>query len=62
MSVTVVASNDPQFEEVLRKSVIDFIRNVEKEKLMNNVEASRILQPGHHAYWQVKPVSIINID
>ena len=33
MSVTVVASNDSQFEEVLRKSVIDFIRNVEKEKL-----------------------------
>lgn len=33
MSVTVVASNDPQFEEALRKSVIDFIRNVEKEKL-----------------------------
>lgn len=33
MSVTVVASNDPQFEKVLRKSVIDFIRNVEKEKL-----------------------------
>ena len=33
MSVTVVASNDPQFEEVLRKSVIDFICNVEKEKL-----------------------------
>ena len=33
MSVTVVASNDQQFEEVLRKSVIDFIRNVEKEKL-----------------------------
>lgn len=33
MSVTVVTSNDPQFEEVLRKSVIDFIRNVEKEKL-----------------------------
>jgi hypothetical protein len=32
LSVTVVASNDPQFEEVLRKSVIDFIRNVEKEK------------------------------
>ena len=33
MSVTVVPSSDPQFEEVLRKSVIDFIRNVEKEKL-----------------------------
>ena len=33
MSVTVVASNNPQFEEVLKKSVIDFIRNVEKEKL-----------------------------
>nr|DAH02267.1 MAG TPA: hypothetical protein [Caudoviricetes sp.] len=29
---------------------------------MNNVEASRILQPEHCAYWQGKPVSIINID
>lgn len=30
--------------------------------MMNNVEVSRILQPEHCAYWQVKPVSIINID